>query len=50
MLTTLAFIFFVIWFFGMIGVFTLGWFAHVLLVIAIVTFLFRVLEGSDPIA
>jgi hypothetical protein len=50
MLITLAFIFLVAWLLGIVGVYSIGWVIHVLLVIAIIMFLIRIIQGKNPIA
>lgn len=49
MLVTIAIILLVLWFLGIIGVYTIGWFIHLLLVVAIIMFLIRVIQGRNPI-
>ena len=49
MLITIALILLVLWILGVIGVYTIGWFIHVLLVVAIVLFLVRVIQGRNPL-
>lgn len=49
MLITLAIILLVLWFLGVIGVYTIGWFIHILLVAAIIMFLIRIIQGRNPI-
>ncbi len=49
MLLTIAVILLVLWFLGVIGVYTIGWFIHLLLVLAIIMFLIRVIQGRNPI-
>jgi len=49
MLFTIAFILLVLWFLGVIGVYTIGWFIHILLVVAIILFLIRIIRGENPI-
>lgn len=49
MLTTIAVIFLVLWLIGIITGYTLGSFIHILLVIAIVMFLVRIIQGRNPI-
>jgi hypothetical protein len=49
MLTTIAVILLVLWFLGVIGTYSIGWFVHLLLVAAIVMFLVRVIQGQNPI-
>lgn len=45
MLTTLAVILIVLWLLGMVSSYTMGGLIHLLLVIAIVLFLVRVIQG-----
>ena len=45
MLSTLAFILIVLWLLGMVSSYTMGGFIHLLLVVAIVVFLVRVIQG-----
>ena len=45
MLETLAIVLVVLWLLGMVSTYTMGGFIHVLLVIAVVMFLFRVIQG-----
>ncbi len=49
MLTTIATILVVLWLLGFLGLNFMGSFIHVLLVIAIVLFLVRVIQGQNPI-
>lgn len=49
MLTNVAVILLILWFLGVIGVYTIGWFIHVLLVVAIIMFLIRIIQGQNPI-
>ena len=48
MLTTIAIILLFLWLLGVIGLYSIGWFVHILLVIAIVMFLIRVIRGENP--
>jgi hypothetical protein len=50
MLVTIAIILLVLWFLGVIGVYTIGWFIHLLLVAAIIMFLIRIIQGRNPIS
>ena len=50
MLITIAVILIVLWLLGVIGVYTIGWFIHILLVVAIIIFLIRVIQGRNPLA
>ena len=49
MLVTIALIFLVLWFLGMVGIYSIGWFIHILLVAAIIMFLIRVIQGENPL-
>ncbi len=49
MLVTIAAILLVLWFLGVIGVYTIGWFIHLLLVAAVIMFLIRVIQGRNPL-
>jgi hypothetical protein len=48
MLTTIAVILLVLWLLGVVGVYTIGWFIHLLLVAAIIMFLIRIIRGERP--
>ena len=48
MLATIATILLILWFLGVIGVYSVGWFIHVLLVAAIIMFLIRIIQGENP--
>lgn len=48
MLVTIAAILLILWFFGVIGAYTLGWFIHILLVLAIIAILIRIMYGEYP--
>jgi len=48
MLVTLALLFLFLWLLGIVGVYAIGWFIHVLLVLAIVMILIRVIRGENP--
>ena len=49
MLVTIAIILLVLWVLGLITSYTVGGFIHVLLVVAIILFLVRVIQGRNPI-
>jgi hypothetical protein len=49
MLTTIAVILLVLWLAGLIVLPSLGWIIHVLLVLAIIFFLIRVIQGRNPL-
>ncbi len=43
MLYTIAIILLLLWFLGIIGIYTIGWFIHVLLIIAVVLIVVRLM-------
>lgn len=49
MLTTIAFILIALWLLGMVTSYTMGGIIHVLLVIAVVVFLVRVIQGRKVV-
>jgi hypothetical protein len=49
MLLTIGFVLLVLWFLGIVGVYTIGWFIHILLVIAVIVFLIRIIQGRNPL-
>ncbi len=49
MLITIATILLILWLLGVVGVYTIGWFIHVLLIIAVVLFLIRIIRGENPL-
>jgi len=49
MLTNIAVILVILWALGFMGFHILGSFIHVLLVVAVVLFLFRVIQGRNPL-
>lgn len=49
MLITIAVILFIGWLLGVVGVYTIGWFIHILLVLAIIMVLVRVIQGRNPL-
>ncbi len=48
MLITIAVLLLILWLLGIVGVYTVGWFIHILLVFAVVAVLVRIIRGSDP--
>ncbi len=50
MLTTIAVILIVLWLLGFLAFPVLGGFIHILLVVAIILFLVRIIQGENPIA
>ncbi|MBV9349760.1 MAG: lmo0937 family membrane protein [Patescibacteria group bacterium] len=49
MLLTIAILLLILWVLGVVGVYTIGWFVHILLVLAVIMFLIRIIEGRNPI-
>ncbi|HEX8994027.1 MAG TPA: lmo0937 family membrane protein [Candidatus Paceibacterota bacterium] len=49
MLISIAIFLLILWFLGVIGVYSIGWFIHILLVIAIILFLIRIIRGENPL-
>jgi hypothetical protein len=49
MLVTIAIILLILWFLGVVGVYTIGWFVHILLIAAIIMFLIRIIRGENPV-
>jgi hypothetical protein len=49
MLWTIALILLILWALGMVTGYTLGYFIHILLVIAIIVILIRVIQGRRPV-
>ena len=49
MLTTIAIVLVVLWLIGLLTSYTIGGFIHVLLVIAVILFLIRVIQGRNPL-
>jgi len=49
MLWTIALILIVLWLLGLVSGYTMGYFIHILLVIAIVVVLVRVIQGRRPV-
>jgi hypothetical protein len=50
MLVTIATLLLILWFLGLVTSYTVGGFIHLLLVVAIVMFLIRVIQGRNPVA
>ena len=48
MLETIAVILLILWVLGIVSSYTVGGFIHILLVVAIVIFLIRVIQGRAP--
>lgn len=49
MLWTLTVILFVLWLIGMVSNYTMGGLIHLLLLIAVITFLVRIIQGRRPV-
>lgn len=49
MLSTIALILVVLWLLGMVSSYTMGGFIHILLVVAVIVFLVRVIQGRRPV-
>ncbi len=49
MLWTIFVLLLLLWILGMVSSYTLGGFIHILLLLAIVTFLIRVIQGRNPV-
>jgi hypothetical protein len=49
MLTTIGIILVVLWLIGLVTSYTIGGFIHVLLVVAIIMFLIRLIQGRNPV-
>lgn len=50
MLATIAVILLVLWALGVVTSYTLGGFIHLLLVLAIIMFLVRIIQGRNPVS
>lgn len=49
MLTTIAIILLVLWVLGLVTSYTVGGLIHILLVVAIIMFLIRIINGQNPV-
>jgi hypothetical protein len=49
MLVTIAIILLILWLLGIVGVYAIGNYIYILLVIAIVLFLVRIIQGRNPL-
>ena len=49
MLVTIAIILLILWLLGIVGVYSIGWFIHILLVAAIILILIRIIQGRNPL-
>jgi hypothetical protein len=50
MLITIGILLLILWLLGIVGVYSIGWFIHILLVAAIIMFLIRIIQGKNPVA
>ena len=50
MIMTIAIILLVLWLLGVVGFHVVSGFIHILLVIAIILFLMRIIQGKNPVA
>jgi hypothetical protein len=49
MLVTIAILLLILWFLGVVGTYTIGWFVHLLLVLAVIMILIRIIRGENPV-
>jgi hypothetical protein len=49
MLWTIALILIILWALGLVTGYTMGYFIHILLVVAIVVILVRIIQGRNPV-
>lgn len=49
MLTTIATILLILWLLGVVTGYTVGYFIHILLAVAIIMFLIRIIQGKNPL-
>jgi len=49
MLWTIAVLLLILWLLGMVSSYTLGWFIHILLVLAVIAVLIRLIQGRSPV-
>lgn len=50
MLMTIAIVLLILWGLGLVSSYTIGGFIHILLVIAVVLFLVRLIQGRNPLS
>lgn len=50
MLVTIAVVLLALWLLGLVTSYTIGGFIHILIVVAIVMFLIRIIQGRNPVA
>ncbi len=46
---TIAVLLIILWLLGMVSTYTLGGYIHILLVIAVIVFLVRIIQGRNPL-
>ena len=49
MLETIAIVLLVLWLLGLVSSYTMGGFIHILLIVAIIMFLVRLIQGRRPV-
>jgi hypothetical protein len=49
MLIDIAILLLILWFLGFIGLYTLGGYIHILLIIAVILILIRIIKGENPL-
>lgn len=49
MLISIAVILLMAWLLGIVGVYTIGWYIHLLLVLAVIMVLIRIIRGENPL-
>jgi hypothetical protein len=49
MLYTIAIVLILLWLLGVVTAHTLGWFVHILLMVAVVLILVRIIQGRKPL-
>ncbi len=49
MLVTIAAVLIVLWLLGVVTGYTIGWFIHILLVVAVILVLVRIIRGENPL-
>jgi uncharacterized protein DUF5670 len=49
MLWTIAMVLIILWLLGLVSGYTMGWFIHILLVVAIIMILVRIIQGRNPL-
>ena len=50
MLTTIALVLLVLWLIGVVTSYTLSGFIHILLILAVIFFLIRIIQGRNPVS